>query len=337
MSEKLKVLIPMGGSGTRLRPLTWSKPKPLVPLAGATILDHVLKACKSLPYHKETPFIFSINDHIERKIKAHITRHYPDMDIAFPIDLNMRGQSDALWSAQELLKGPLLTIFSDTIIESDFSFLEREEADAVIWVKPVSDPRSFGVASVDETGWVRQLIEKPNDMSNNLAVVGCYYFRNVEQVLSAIEEQINQKRFLKGEFYLTDAINILIQRGLKIRIEKVDTWLDAGTPETLLRANRYLLEHGQDNTRNLTGLENVSIIPPVHIHPSARVRDSVIGPHISLGEKCLVKGSTLKNAIIGNRTQIINSQLTDSLIGHDVAMMGISGRFLLADDSQVGV
>jgi len=337
MSKKLQVLIPMGGYGTRLRPLTWSKPKPLVPLADKTILDYVLNTCESMPNHNAIPMIFSINAHIEKQIKAHIARFHPNMEIAFPIDRNMRGQSDAVWSAKELLNGPLLTIFSDTIIESDFSFLEREKADGVIWVKPVPDPRRFGVAIVDETGRIQELIEKPNDMSNNLAVVGCYYFRNAKQILSAIEEQIDQKRYLNGEFYLADAINILIKRGFRIRIENAKIWLDVGTPETLLRANRYLLEHGRDNTNELTHLDDVRVIPPVYIHPNAHVRGSVVGPHISLGENCFVEGSILKNAIIGNRTRISNSRLTDSLIGQDVTIREHSGKLCLADNSRVGV
>lgn len=333
MSKPLKVLIPMGGAGTRLRPLTWSRPKPLVSLAGKTIIDHVVDICRSIPSFKEVEFIFSINVEIEAQIKDHMARFYPDMKVAFPIDNEMRGQSDAFWPAKDLLGGPLLVLFSDTIINSDFSFINDEDADGVIWVKPVPDPRRFGVTIVDEDGWISKLIEKPSEMQHNLAVVGCYYFNDSEALLSAIREQIERKLYLKGEFYLADAINILLQRGLRMRVEKVDLWLDAGTHEALLSTNRYLLENGSDNPGEPANLENITIIPPVFIHPEARVSSSIIGPHVSLGKGAVILNSILKDSIIGDGTHITNSSLESSLIGHNVTITDKSGRLFLGDNS----
>ena len=336
MSKPLKVLIPMGGAGSRLRPLTWSRPKPLVSLAGKTIIDHVIDICRSIPNYEEAEFIFSINPEMETQIKAHMARFYPDMKVSFPIDYEMRGQSDAFWPAKDLLGGPLLVLFSDTIIDSGFSFLGNETADGVIWVKAVPDPRRFGVTIVDEAGWISELIEKPSDMQHNLAVVGCYYFRDSEALLSAIKEQIDRKLFLKGEFYIASAINILLERGHKMRVEKVNHWLDAGAPDALLETNRYLLENGKDNNPELAHVEETIILAPVYLHPEARVISSVIGPHVSLGEGTLVQGSVLKDSIIGNNTQITNSRLESSLIGHHVTIAEKSGKLFLGDDSWVG-
>jgi len=335
MSRPLKILIPMGGAGTRLRPLTWSRPKPLVSLAGKTIIDHVLNICRSVPNFEEAEFIFSINAEMEAQIKDHMTRFYPEMKVAFPIDREMRGQSDAFWPAKDLLDGPLLVLFSDTIIDNDFSFLDREAADGVIWVKPVPDPRRFGVTIVDESGWISKLIEKPTEMQHNLAVVGCYYFRDSASLLSAVKEQVDRKLFLKGEFYLADAINILLQHGLKMRIEKVDRWLDAGAPEALLTTNRYLLDYERENTSDRVNLENTIIVPPVFIHPNARVISSAIGPHVSLGDNAVVQGCILRDSIIGNGTHITNSSLEGSLIGHHVTITGQSGKVFLGDNSWV--
>jgi glucose-1-phosphate thymidylyltransferase len=333
MSKPLKVLIPMGGAGTRLRPLTWSRPKPLVSLAGKTIIDHVVDVCRTAPNFNEVEFIFSINAQIEAQIREHMASFYPDMKVAFPIDNQMRGQSDAFWPAKDFLEGPLLVIFSDTIISSDFSFLSNEDSDGVIWVKPVPDPRRFGVTIVDEAGWISKLIEKPSEMQHNLAVVGCYYFRDSEALLSAIKEQIDRKLFLKGEFYLADAINILLQRGLRMRVEKVDLWLDAGTHEALLSTNHYLLENGSDYSGEPANLEDTTIIPPVFIHPEARVRSSVVGPHVSLGKDAVIQDSILKDSIIGDGTHITNSVLEASLIGHKVTVADKSGRVFLGDNS----
>jgi len=333
MSKPLKILIPMGGAGTRLRPLTGGRPKPLVSLVGKTIIDHVLNICRSVPNFEEAEFIFSINAEMEARIKEHMTRFYPEMKVAFPIDRKMRGQSDAFWPAKDLLDGPLLVLFSDTIIDNDFSFLDRETADGVIWVKPVPDPRRFGVTIIDKSGWINKLIEKPTEMQHNLAMVGCYYFRDSASLLSAIKEQIDRKLFMKGEFYLADAINILLQRGLKMRIEKVNLWLDAGTPEALLTTNRYLLDNERESTGDWVNLENTIIVPPVFIHPNARVISSVIGPYVSLGDSTVVQGSILKDSIVGNGTHITNSSLEGSLIGHHVTISDKSGKVILGDNS----
>ena len=333
MENEIKILIPMGGFGSRLRPLTWSRPKPLVSLAGKTVIDFVLEIVKTVPGVESSEFIFSVNAQVEPQIREHMAQKYPDWKVHFPIDTVMRGQSDALWQAKEFLSGPLLIVFSDTIIENDFSCLADEGADGVVWVKPVPDPRRFGVALVDEEGWISELIEKPDDMSNNLAVVGCYYFKDAATILSAVEEQIDQELYLKGEFYLADAINILLRRGLKMRVEKVDVWLDSGTPESLLETNRYLLENGFDNSDKLTPAENTVIIPPVFIHPTAQVHQSVIGPDVSVGENVIIRGCLVRESIIGPGSNLKSCRLEDSLIGHNVSLKGQTGRANLGDNS----
>jgi glucose-1-phosphate thymidylyltransferase len=332
MEKAPKILIPMGGFGRRLRPLTWSRPKPLLCLAGKTVIDYVLALFHTVPNIESAEFIFSISTQIETRIRQYITRFYPDWKVVFPIDTVMRGQSDALWQAKEHLKGPLLVVFSDTIIEADLSFLADESVDAVIWVKPVPDPRRFGVTILDEDGWITELIEKPNNMTHNLAVVGCYYFKDAADVLSAIEEQIEKELYLKGEFYLADAINLLLKRGLKMRVEKVDVWLDAGTPEALLETNRYLLAHGNDNSSKLTPQGNTVIIPPVFIHPSATVRYSVIGPNVSLDQAVNIENCLLRNTVVGSGSSLKRCRLQDSLIGHSVILEGQTGRFNLGDN-----
>jgi len=332
MEQTLKILVPMGGYGKRLRPLTWSRPKPLLCLAGKTVIDYVLALFHTVPDIESAEFIFSINGQIESQVRQHITRFYPDWKVAFPIDTAMRGQSDALWQAKEHLEGPLLVVFSDTIIEADLSILSDESADAVIWVKPVPDPRRFGVTLLGEDGWITELIEKPDVMTHNLAVVGCYYFKNAADVLSAIEEQIKEELYLKGEFYLASAINILLKRGLKMRTKLVDTWLDAGTPEALLETNRYLLEHGSDNSKKWTPEGNTVIIPPVFIHPEAKVGHSVIGPNVSLDEAVTIEDCLLRDTIVGSGSSLKGCRLESSLIGHNVTLAGQTGRLNLGDN-----
>ncbi len=334
MPQPLKIVIPMAGFGTRLRPLTWSRPKPLVSLAGKAVLDYVLDMFRSVPDFESAEFIFILGSMLnDEMIKDYTAQHYPKLHVDYPVQPEMLGQSDAFWQAREYLHGPMLMAYSDTLIENDFSFLDDEEAEGITWVKPVPDPRRFGVAEVDQDGWVTRLIEKPEDKDNNLAVVGCYYFKEAEELVSAIQEQMGRDISLKGEYYLADAINIYLARGLKMRTEKVETWLDAGTADAIMETNRYLLDHGRDNSDQYTDLEDSAIIPPVNIHPSAQVSKSVLGPHLSLGEGAVVKNSILKNSIIGPGTHIEDSMLDASLVGHNVTISGQQGQFNLSDDS----
>ena len=332
MTKPLKIVIPMAGFGSRLRPLTWSKPKPLVSLAGGTVLDQLVNMFRSVPNFEQSEFVFILGSTMGEQIKEHVARQYPNFHVNFAVQPEMKGQSDAFWQAREFLHGPMLMAFSDTLIDNDFSFLANE-TQGVAFVKPVPDPRRFGVAEVDQKRQVVRLIEKPQELKNNLAVVGCYYFQEAEDLISAIEEQIKRNISLKNEFFLVDAINIMLERGMTMRTEMVNTWLDAGTTEALLETNRYLLEHGQDNSKSVTNLEDTVIIPPVNIHPTARINTAVIGPHVSLGEGAVVNDSTIRDSIIGSGTHVTGSLLEGSVIGHNVNITNQSGRFNIGDDS----
>ncbi len=333
MAKPLKIVIPMAGFGSRLRPLTWSKPKPLVSLAGKTVLDYVLDMFSSAPDFESAEFVFILGPTMGDQIMDYVAQHYPELRVHYPVQPEMKGQSDAFWQAREFLHGPMLMAYSDTLIENDFSFLNNEEAEGIAWVKPVPDPRRFGVAEVNKDGWVMKLVEKPDNIDNNLALVGCYYFKEAENLVSAIEEQVKREISLKGEYYLADAINIQLERGLKMRTENVETWLDAGTSQAIMETNRYLLDHGRDNSTAYADRDDTVIIPPVAIHPSAQISASVLGPYLSLGEDAVVEGSILKDSIIGSGTHITNSRLEASLIGHQVTISGQTGVFNLGDNS----
>jgi glucose-1-phosphate thymidylyltransferase len=229
----------------------------------------------------------------------------------------------------------MLVVFADTLIETDLSFLAEESAEAVAWVKPVPDPRRFGVAVVNEDGCVTRLIEKPQDMTHNLAVVGFYYIRSAEELLSAIEEQMRRELQLKGEFFLADALNIMLERGLRMRIEKVDVWLDAGTPDALLETNRYLLEKGSSNSLDVEDRNGVVVIPPVFIHPTAEVVNSIIGPYVSLGAGCHVERSILSNSILEDEAEVQDAILQSSLIGRQAHIQRRTGMINAGDQTVV--
>lgn len=336
MDTTLKIVIPMAGLGTRLRPHTWSRPKQLVSVAGKPMLDHVLDSLSTLPDPNNIELI-NIVGYLADQIEAHLHECFPHLKSYFVLQEDPRGQSHAIFLAKEYLDGPMLIVFADTLLELDLSILAGEEADAIIWVKQVSDPRRFGVAVINEDGWVTNLIEKPTSLENNLAVVGFYYFKNSADVLSAIEEQMRRGIQLHGEYFLADAVNIMLERGLQMRTEKVDVWLDAGTAETLLETNHYLLDNGHSNSEALEGRTDIVVIPPVFVHPTAELETSIIGPHTSIGAGACVRNSIVRNSILEDYAQVTEVILTNSLIGRQAHIERRAGVINAGDNTVVSL
>ena len=330
MTETLKIVIPMAGWGSRMRPHTWSKPKPLVSVAGKTSLEHLLDMFKTLPDPTNTEFVFILGPYLgEMQIPPFIKEHYPNLKAHFVVQNEMKGQSHALSLAREYLHGPMIVCFSDTLMETDFSFLAKEEADGVAWVMPVDDPRRFGVAEEGTDGWVKRFIEKPQSMDNNLVVVGCYYMKSAERLLAAIDDQIKRGVMLKNEYFLTDAISIMITGGAKVRTNRISTWLDTGTIEATLDTNKALLEKQGAQVHKFISTK-VKIVEPVAIDPSAEISDSTIGPFASIGANCKISNSQIAESIIEPGCEIKDAALSRSLVGRQVKIEGRGVDVLMA-------
>jgi len=263
LKRTLKIVIPMAGWGTRMRPHTWSKPKPLVGVAGKPSFDHLMDMFQTIPVDFDIEFVFIISPYLGEQIPVYIEKHYPSIKANYIVQDEMKGQSHAIWLSRKLIEGPTIVIFSDTLLDTDFRFLSTFQYDGVAWVKPVPDPRRFGVAVLDANQYIQKLIEKPTELENNLVVVGCYYFKNGSDLVEAVDRQIEENIQLKGEFFLADAINLMLKGGSKMTTQPVEVWLDTGTIEATLETNRFLLDHGKDNSSEATQIPNVQVISPV--------------------------------------------------------------------------
>jgi glucose-1-phosphate thymidylyltransferase len=337
LAENLKIIIPMAGWGTRMRPQTWSKPKPLIGVAGKPSFDHLMDMFKTIPNPDDAEYIFIIGPFLGEQIPVYVKKHYPNVKAHYIVQEEMKGQSHTVWLARHLISGPTILVFSDTLLETDFSFLATEESDGVAWVKAVPDPRRFGVAETDSDGHIVRLIEKPETLENNLAVVGCYYFKKGESLVTAVNEQMKRGIQLKGEYFLVDAINIMIDNGAQMRTNSVEVWLDTGTIEATLETNNYMLEHGRDNSLEAAKRQGVTIVPPVFIHPTAKVEGSVIGPHVSLSENCEVTGCIIRNSILDDGAGVTDSVLDGSFIGRHARVDGHPKTVNIGDNSNVQI
>ncbi len=330
----MKIVIPMAGYGTRLRPHTWSRPKPLISVAGKSVLGHVLDMFVDVPDIEEIVFVVG---YLGEQVEAYMAEHYPETPARFVVQEELLGQSHAIWLARDHLKGPICMVFVDTLLEADLSGLTDESADAVAWVKQVEDPRRFGVADVDTSGKVLRLVEKPDDMSINLALAGFYYFKQSENLVGAIERQMETGTQLGGEFYLVDAINLMLEGGLNMRAELVEVWKDCGKPEALLDTNRYLLDNQRDNTAEASQRDAAVIIPPVFIHPTAAISGSLIGPHASIGPRCVIQHSIIRDSIIEAGALIQDIVLDESIVGQDARVIGQPRRLNIGDHSSIDI
>jgi len=322
LTETLKIFIPMAGWGTRMRPHTWSKPKPLVSVAGKTTLEHLMDMFQTLPDPNNVEYIFIVGPYLgELQIPAFIKENYPNIKAHYVVQNEMKGQSHALWLGREFMRGPMMVVFSDSIIETDFAFLNEEKSDGVAWVLPFPDPRRFGVAEVGADGWVKRFIEKPTSIENNLVLIGCYWFKSAERLLAAIEEQMERNISLKGEYYLADTISVMIEGGAQVRTHNGLSWLDAGTIEATLDTNKILLDKHGSQVGKFKG-SNVEIVEPVAIDETAEISNSKIGPHASIGANCKIENSQIAESIVEAGCEIKDAALSRSMVGRQAQVRG---------------
>ena len=327
----MNVVILLAGYGTRLRPHTYTRPKPLITVAGKPVLGHILDGISNVPIEKIAFVVGYLGDQFEPYVRA----NYPSIQADYIVQKEATGQATAVMLARDVVTGPMVIIFGDTVTDADLSKLEGVDADGVVYVREVEDPRRFGVVQIGADGVVERVIEKPASMENRLALIGAYYVRDAGRLMAACQELVDRNIQTRGEYYLADALNLMIEQGARFRTERADVWLDCGKPDAVLETNRWLLAHGRDNSAALPKGEYM-IIPPVNIHPSAKIERSIIGPNASIGAGCVIQNSVIRDTLVDTGAHVNDHVLANSLIGRDAALLGRPGKFNVGDSSVVG-
>jgi glucose-1-phosphate thymidylyltransferase len=321
----MNVILPVAGLGTRLRPHTWSRPKPLVSLAGKTVLDHVLDRLEPLNVER----VVFVTGYLGDQIEDHVRSHY-SFDSVFVEQSEPRGQSHAIIEARGKVTGPTIVLFPDMVFDADMATLKGSDVDGAVFVKEVDDPSRFGVV-VLEDGIITRLVEKPDEPVSNLAVMGVYYFAEAEKLFDAIDRQLDQDIQTKGEYFIADAIQLMVNDGARFSAPVATVWEDCGTRDALLDTNRYLL---QKHDGRLSDGDSVTI-PPVYIDPSARVSNSVIGPFASIGAGAVVESSIVRDSVIDEGASVTSVILERSLVGRGAVLAGTSMQLNIGDTSEV--
>lgn len=324
----MKVIIPLAGKGTRLRPHTHVTPKPMIKVAGKPVMAYIMEDLQRLGNVEQ---VIYITGHLKEKVESYTRDNFPIPSVFIEQQVQ-DGTAGAVALAREHVDQPVLIVFVDTIFDADLSAVAELDVDGIIWTKEVEDYQRFGVVVTDENENMTQIVEKPSEPISRRANIGLYYIRNWKLLYEGIDHVLAGPAN-RGEWYLTDAFQYMIDKGAKIRVIDVDGWYDAGKLDTLLETNRVILEKG--GARTPKGLTGAQIVEPVYIEDGVELYDALIGPNVSLGAGTVVRSSTLRDTIVGTGSRITNSRLKDSLIGDSAVVEGVKGSMTISDHSEV--
>jgi glucose-1-phosphate thymidylyltransferase len=324
----LKAIIPAAGIGTRLRPHTYTLPKALLYVAGKPIISHILDDVVPLGMSSIVLIVGYKGDLIEEYVR----NHYPDLSVEIVLQRERMGIGHAVHLTRELADTgeALLIILGDTILKSNLRELVRSKTN-VLGVKEVSDPRRFGVCEVSN-GEITRLVEKPQDPTSNLALVGLYYLLNSNGLFEALREEIEGGIMNHGEYQITDALQMMIDKGEKFVPYTIDEWFDCGKPEAMLETNRKLLEDADEKPPQIDGS---IVVPPVSISPGAEIIGSIVGPYVSIAEGVVVRNSIVKDSVLSEGATVADTLLEASLVGARAVIRGGFQQVDVGDSSEI--
>ena len=328
----MKAIVPVAGAGTRLRPLTYTQPKPLIPVAGKAIISFIID---DLINEGVRDFVFVIG-YLGEKVKAYLEKHYPDINMSFVYQNERQGLGHAIWLTKEFIQDEdeLIIYLGDTILDVDLKQVV-ESNNSTLVVKKVQDPRGFGVVEIDEEGFAIKVVEKPNIPKSNLAIVGLYKIMEVSKLIAALDNMIENNLRTYNEFQLTDALQFMIEDGVKFQTSTVNNWFDCGKRDVLLDTNIMLLQR-ENYTPNIgSATVHTIIIPPVSIGENCNISNSIIGPFVTIGDDANIKSSIIKDSIIGSLVNLDEVVLFRSIIGNDTGVKGLRQSLNIGDNTEI--
>lgn len=337
----MKIIVPMAGIGSRLRPHTLTTPKPLTLIAGKPIVQRLVEDIAQVVNQKIDEIAFIIGP---------VAKGFPgdteERLLKIASDLNAKGSvfvqhealgtAHAIQCAKDALEGPCVVAFADTLFKADFTL--DANADGAIWVKQVDDPSAFGVVKLQD-GFITEFVEKPTEFVSDLAIIGIYYFKSGEALRNEIQYLLDNDIRDKGEYQLTNALENMKQKGMKFIPGQVDEWMDCGNKNVTVATNSKVLELLQTDGVNLTSddvvLENSEIIQPCYIGKNVKLKNTTVGPNVSLGEGSVVEDSTIKNSLIQSNVEITDAKLDNAMIGHHAKYNGNYTSVSIGDYSEL--
>ena len=328
----MKAIIPVAGAGTRLRPLTYTQPKPLIPIAGRPIISFIIDKLSDVGIRD---FIFIIG-YLGEKIKNYVEKTYPELNKVFVTQQERLGSAHAVWVAKEHLapKDEVFIFFGDTIVDADFQSMVNHP-NSCLGVKKVQSPWDFGIVEYGRDGSIRSLAEKPRIPKSDLALVGIYKIREVAEMLDAIEYNMVNDVKTNGEYPLTDALMTMLNNGVHLETITVDNWFNCGVREILLETNATFLDRAGYASTNLPAFDQSILIHPVSIGENCQIVNSIVGPHVTIGNNTVIQNAIVRNSIIGNFASIKEINLEKSIVGHDASIVGIRQSLNIGDNTEI--
>lgn len=322
----MKIIVPMAGRGSRLRPHTLTVPKPLIPIAGKPIVHRLVEDIASVINQKIDEIAFIIHKDFGKQVEHDLIGIAEKLGSKGTIYYQNEalGTAHAIMCAKDSMSGPVVVAYADTLFRADFTL--DTTADSVIWVKQVDDPSAFGVVQLNEKNEIVDFVEKPKDFISDLAIIGIYYFKSGETLRDELQYLLDNNVVKGGEFQLTDGLENMKQKGLKFVPGKVEEWMDCGnknvTVETNSRMLGFLEKDGELLIAPTVKLDNATIIPPCFIADDVVLTNTTIGPNVSLGKGTHVSNSTIKNSLIQTHAHIKNAQLDNAMVGNHASFDG---------------
>ncbi len=326
----------MAGRGSRLRPHTLTIPKPLIPVAGKPIVqrlvEDITKVCGE-PVEEIAFIIGDFGDQVEKDLKAVAEGLGAKGSIYYQEEA--LGTAHAILCAKDSLEGKVVVAFADTLFKADFTL--DTESDGIIWVNRVEDPRAFGVVQLDENNTITEFVEKPQEFVSDLAIIGIYFFKDGKNLCNELQYLIDNDIKDRGEYQLTNALENMKNKGLQFKTGKVIEWLDCGNKNATVHSNQRVLEFEKDMNKTDSSAEVVDsvVLQPSMIMAGAKIKNSVIGPHVTVGKNTVIENSVISNSIIQNDAKVTNANFSNSMVGNKAKYSGSSKDLSVGDFNEI--